>query len=87
MTHEALQQRYRALETATASRLSSFNLLIREERAKKTVDKDRLDYLKGKRKEIEKSLNFIRETLKKPDLSVMTYQEICDTYMNFSANY
>lgn len=87
MTHEALQQRYRALETATASRLSSFNTLIREEREKKTVDKERLNYLKEKRKEIEKSLNFIRESLKKPDLSSLTYQEICDTYMSFSGNY
>ena len=87
MENPTLRERYKALESATACRLSTFNTLIKEERALPVTDKEKVDYLKDKRKVISQELNRIRECLKKDDISVLAYQDIKHTYLAFQTLY
>ncbi len=84
MTHEALLQRYKALELATAGRLTTFNERIRGERKQKFPNDEKLAYLNGQRKEIMRQLNLIREAMAKEDLSVPAYNDIKKVYLDFS---
>lgn len=87
MEHDVLKQRYKALEAATESRLGTFNNLIREERNRKSCDKEKIDYLKIKKRAVFQELNYIRECLKKNDLNEVSYDNIKKTYLNFQTSY
>lgn len=87
MTHEVLRQRYLALEAATASRLSVLNTRIKEERKQRNPCQEKIDYLKGKRKEIFEQLNLIREALRMESLTELSYKHVQDAYLNFVANW
>lgn len=83
---EVLKQRYLALELATASRLKTCNSRITEERKQKYPNDQKVEFLKGKRKEIMDQLNFIREALARDDFSTIDYAKISDAYLAFAFN-
>lgn len=87
MEHEVLRQRYKALEAATESRLGTFNNLIREERNKKSSNKEKITYLKEKKRVVFQELNYIRECLKKDNLNEVSYDNIKKCYLNFQTSY
>jgi hypothetical protein len=87
MEQSNLKQRFESLEAATAKRLELVNSSIRNERENNKGDKDKIDFLKGKRKTIMTSLNLVREKIKSGNLNYTDYNSIRDEYVNFQSGF